>query len=121
MSNEMFESLRGMVAQGALEDSLEQLDNLLSSQGNTAFSQTAQYQEFRREVGTHLGVLRRNQRQNRLGLGDAAQREQQLARANAATLELLDDIERAMARTRALLPTLQAPATAFPAIAEVPT
>jgi V8-like Glu-specific endopeptidase len=115
MSKEIFDTLRGMIAQGALEDALEQLDSVLSSQGNTAFSQTAQYREFRREVGTHLGVLRSNRRQSRLGLGDAAQGQQQLARASAATLELLDDIERAMGRARALLPAAQPRAAALPA------
>jgi endonuclease G len=120
MSEDVFEALRRMVAQGALEDALEQLDSVLSSQGNTAFSRTAQFQEFRREVAALLGGLRRSQRQHRLGLGDAAQRERQLAQATAATLELLDDIERSMAKMRALLPTLRAPAPAFPLTAGLP-
>jgi len=68
MSKEIFETLRGMITQGALEDALEQLDSVLSSQGNTAFSQTAQYREFRREVGTHLGVLRSNRRSGAHGI-----------------------------------------------------
>ena len=104
MSKELLEKNRRLIADGAIDDALEQISNVLHAQQNTSLASTASFRELRQEALGHLASLRGIAKAQRSGLLPAGEARAERARISLGTLQLLDEFERMLADSDARLP-----------------
>ena len=103
----LFNAIRDYVADGEVEQALEELRNLLSAQHRSGGHATT-FREFENEAILQLSRLKRAEKSRRRGVADDQSSDRAMAQISSAVLDLLDDAERAL-RNSDRLPVKRVP------------